>query len=58
MLLIVSRLYRFAPIPVAHAFYGSNFGQKVIATQNARTVLTRSILDHAAVTNAPRYLVY
>jgi len=47
----------FAPIPVAHAFYGSNFGQKVIATQNARTVLTRSILDHAAVTNAPRYLV-
>ena len=47
----------FAPIPIAHAFYGSNFGHKVIATQNARTVLTRSILDHAAVTNAPRYMV-
>jgi len=47
----------FAPIPIAHAFYGSNFGQKLIATQNARTVLTRSILDHAAVTNAPRYMV-
>lgn len=47
----------FAPIPIAHAFYGSNFGHKVIATQNARTVLTRSILDHAAITNAPRYMV-
>lgn len=47
----------FAPIPIAHAFYGSNFAEKVIATQNARTVLTRSILDHAAITNAPRYMV-
>mgnify|MGYP001327512711 CR=1 FL=1 len=47
----------FAPIPIAHAFYGSNFAEKVIATQNARTVLTRSILDHASVTNAPRYMV-
>ena len=47
----------FAPIPIAHAFYGSNFAEKIIATQNARTVLTRSILDHAAVTNAPRYMV-
>jgi len=47
----------FAPIPIAHAFYGSNFAEKLIATQNARTVLTRSILDHAAITNAPRYMV-
>ena len=47
----------FVPIPVPHAFFGSNFAEKLIATQNARTVLTRSILDHAAITNAPRYLI-
>lgn len=47
----------FCPVPMAHAFYGSNFGEKLIDTQNARTTLTRSILDHAAITNAPRYLV-
>ena len=45
----------FSPIPMAHAFYGSNFASKLIDTQNARTTLTRSILDHAAITNAPRY---
>ena len=47
----------FTPLPIPHAFYGSNFAEKLVATQNARTVLTRSILDHAAVTNAPRYIV-
>ena len=34
----------FVPLPIPHAFYGSNFAEKVVATQNARTVLTRSIL--------------
>ena len=47
----------FAPLPVPHAFYGSNFAAKLMATQNARTVLTRSILDHAMITNNPRYMV-
>lgn len=47
----------FVPLPIPHAFYGSNFADKVIATQNARTVLTRSILDHAMITNNPRYTV-
>ena len=47
----------FVPLPIAHAFYGSNFGAKVIPIQNARTVLTRSILDHAMITNNPRYVV-
>jgi hypothetical protein len=47
----------FVPIPIPHAFFGSNFAEKLVATQNARTVLTRSILDHAAITNAPRYMV-
>ncbi len=47
----------FVPLPVPHSFYGNNFADKVTATQNARTVLTRSILDHAMVTNNPRYTV-
>ena len=32
----------FTPLPIPHAFYGSNFAEKLVATQNARTVLTRS----------------
>ena len=47
----------FVPLPVPHAFWGNNFGTKVLPTQNARTVLTRSILDHAMITNNPRYVV-
>lgn len=47
----------FVPLPVPHAFWGNNFGMKVVPTQNARTVLTRSILDHAMITNNPRYVV-
>lgn len=47
----------FTPLPVPHAFYGNNFASKVIPIQNARTVLTRSILDHAMITNNPRYMV-
>ena len=47
----------FAPLPIPHSFYGSNFAEKIIATQNARTILTRSILDHATITNNPRYMV-
>ena len=47
----------FVPLPIPHAFYGNNFAHKLIATQNARTVLTRSILDHAVITTNPRYMV-
>lgn len=47
----------FTPLPVAHAFYGSNYAHKVIPTQNARTVLMRGILDHTVLTNNPRYTV-
>ena len=47
----------FVPLPIPHAFHGNNFADKLIAIQNARTVLTRSILDHAMVTNNPRYTV-
>lgn len=47
----------FVPMPLAHAFYGSNYAHKVIPTQNARTVLVRGILDHTVATNNPRYQV-
>ena len=47
----------FVPLPIPHAFFGSNFGAKVVPIQTARTVLTRSILDHAMITNNPRYTV-
>jgi len=47
----------FVPLPIPHAFHGNNFADKIVGIQNARTVLTRSILDHAMVTNNPRYTV-
>ena len=47
----------FVPLPIPHAFHGNNFAEKLLGIQNARTVLTRSILDHAMVTNNPRYTV-
>lgn len=47
----------FVPLPIPHSFFGSNFGSKVLPIQTARTVLTRSILDHAMITNNPRYQV-
>jgi hypothetical protein len=45
----------YVPLPVPHIFYGNNFAQRVVPTQNARTVLTRAILDHAVVTTNPRW---
>jgi hypothetical protein len=47
----------FVPLRVGHSFYGQNFAQRVVQTQNARTVLTRGILDHTSITNNPRYTV-
>jgi hypothetical protein len=47
----------FIPIPKSHAFQGSNFADKVRPLQNARTVLTRAILDHTVITTAPRWQV-
>jgi hypothetical protein len=45
----------FCPLPIPYMFYGNNFAARVIPTQNARTVLTRAILDHAAITTNPRW---
>jgi len=47
----------FVPLPIPHSFYGNNFAKKVISAQNVRTALTRQIIDHANMTNNPRYLV-
>jgi len=47
----------FTPLRVSHSFWGNNFAKRVIPTQNARTVLTRGILDHTAITLNPRYTV-
>jgi hypothetical protein len=47
----------FVALRTAHNFWGNSFANRVTPYQNARTVLTRSILDHASVTNNPRYTV-
>lgn len=47
----------FVPLPIPHSFYGNNFAAKLLDIQSARTVLTRSILDHAVISNNPRYMV-
>lgn len=47
----------FTPLRKAHSFYGNSFAAKVLPIQNVRSVLTRSILDHAVITNSPRYKV-
>lgn len=44
----------FMPLPRPHSFWGSNYAKKLIPTQNARTLLTRSIINHALITNNPR----
>lgn len=45
----------FVPLATPHAFYGQNFAARVIPTQNSRTILIRSILDHAVVATNPRF---
>jgi hypothetical protein len=47
----------FVPLPVPHAFFGSNFAMKAVPIQNARTTLIRGILDHTVITNNPRTMV-
>ncbi len=47
----------FAPLRRSHAIVGSNFAQKVIFTQNAKTTLVRGVLDHTVRTNNPRHTI-
>lgn len=44
----------FTPLPRPHSFWGSNYAKLLVPTQNARTLLTRSIINHALITNNPR----
>lgn len=45
----------YIPLPVPHTFFGDNYANRVVPTQNARTVLMRGILDHTAITTNPRW---
>jgi hypothetical protein len=47
----------YVPLPVPHLFYGNNYAARVIPYQNAKTVLARSVLDHASITTNPRWAV-
>jgi len=47
----------FCALPRAHAFWGTNYGMLLIPTQNARTYLTRAIVNHALITTNPRWQV-
>jgi len=47
----------WAAIRVAHQTHGASFSKSVMPTQDAKTVLTRGILDHVVRTNNPRYEV-
>jgi hypothetical protein len=47
----------YVPLPVPHMLYGNNFAARIIPVQNARTVLTRGVLDHTAITTNPRWQV-
>lgn len=47
----------FVPLPVPHRFYGEAYTDLLIPIQNAKTTLTRGILDHTVMTNTPRYKV-
>jgi len=47
----------YVPLPTPHIVFGNNFAMKLVPTQNARTVLIRSILDHTVMTTNPRWQV-
>lgn len=47
----------FAPLRRPHRWWGDNYAAKSVPTQNARTVLTRGVLDHTAQTVSPRWQV-
>jgi hypothetical protein len=47
----------FTPLRRPHSQFGNNFAKRIVPTQNARTVLTRGILDHTATTTNPRWQV-
>jgi hypothetical protein len=49
--------FAFVPLPIPHSFYGANFVDRSAHIQNAKTTITRGILEHTVITNNPRYQV-
>lgn len=47
----------FCPLPRPKAFWGTNYADLIIGTQNARSYLTRAIVKSALITNNPRMMV-
>lgn len=47
----------FVPLPRAKAFWGHNYAYLLRHVQNAKTYLTRGIVNHTLTTNNPRLLV-
>jgi hypothetical protein len=47
----------YVPLPIPHLAMGNNFALRVVPVQNARSVLIRAVLDHAAMTVSPRWQV-
>lgn len=47
----------FVPLRRPHSQFGNNFAKRIVPTQNARTVVTRAILDHTVTTTNPRWTV-
>lgn len=47
----------FQPLRRAHSFWGTAYAERIIPTQNARTILRRATIDHAVTTTNPRYKV-
>lgn len=47
----------FCPLPRPNAFWGHNYGLKLLSTQVARTYLMRGIINHTLTTNNPRLQV-
>lgn len=47
----------FQPLRRPHSYWGTAYAERVIPTQNARTILRRATIDHAVTTTNPRYKV-
>ena len=47
----------YVPVERPHSLWGNNYAERVQPTQNARSMLVRSIIDHALITTNPRFQV-
>ncbi len=47
----------FVPLPIPHTFAGDNYAKNLIPIQNARTVMTRQIINHTVRSNNDRMQV-